>query len=500
MSGKHIKIQQVKIYMNARSKRHTQVVSAAKASISERSGRRIEKNRFQTNDKKARTWRTRVDPFQAVWSSELIPMLNQHPNLLPITLLEYLQEKYPEKYPDNQLRTLERRVKKYKALYGAQKEVIFRQTHLPGQLGLSDFTHPKIMITIRGKVLTHLLYHFRLVFSKWSYMKVILGGESYTALTEGLQEALWRLGGAPLTHRTDSLSAAFKNLSSHQRKDITQQYEAFCQHYQMRPTRNNPGKSHENGAIESPHGHLKRRIRQALLIRGSHDFKSLADYQAFIDNVVQTHNRRNATQIVIEKEVLQSLPDHTTQDFTELVVRVTSSSTICVRRVTYSVPSRFCGETLRIHLYDDRLCCYLGNTPVITLDRVRLNGKKRARCIDYRHVIDSLVKKPGAFRYSQIREDLLPNAQYQKIWHHIDQTYPGKTAAKLMVKLLYLASKTDEVALADTVLAQIHQNQPITLAQLETQHIKKPKVLPNIEVIQHPIHLYDTLLEEFHHA
>lgn len=495
MPGKRITSQQVKRYMTLRKAGFSQIVSSAKSGLSERSGRNIEKGRHQSKSHQVRNYRTRKDPLAQAWGSECVPMLEQHPSLLPITLLEYLQEKYPKQYSDQLLRTMERRVKSWKAIHGPEKEVMFRQTHVPGQQGLSDFTHPKMNITIQGKPLKHLLYHFRLVFSKWSYLKVILGGESYTALTEGLQEALWRLGGSPKEHRTDSLSAAFKNLSALTKEDVIHQYQAFCQHYHMTPTRNNLGKKHENGAVESPHGHLKRRISQALFIRGSNDFESIEAYQTFIDQVVRHHNRRHTQTIDIEKQALQPLPIYRTQDFTETVVKVTSSSTISVRRVTYSVPSRLCGETLRIHLYDDRLCCFLGSVHVITLDRVRLKGKKRARSIDYRHVIKSLVKKPAAFRYSQFREDLLPNAQYKTIWQYIDQTYGGEKASKLMVKLLYLASESNhEEALAEQVLALIDDQKPIVINQLESRFLPKNTIQPKVEVIQHSLQSYDQLL------
>ena len=146
-------------------------------------------------------------------------------SITPITLLEYLQEKYPGEYPDSLLRTLQRRIKEWKVLSGKEKELIFRQIHLPGRLGLSDFTQLKgIIILIQNEPLCHLLYHFRLAYSGWSYLKVILGGESYTALTEGLQEALLCLGGSPLEHRSDSLSAAFKNTTRDTRQDLTSSY------------------------------------------------------------------------------------------------------------------------------------------------------------------------------------------------------------------------------------------------------------------------------------
>lgn len=263
MSGKRINRQQEQLYMTLRKSGMSQLTSAVKSGISERSGRAIETGE-RVSPLKAHNWRTRKDPFEAVWSTELVPMLEAAPGLQALTLLEHLQLNYSEQYPDKLLRTLQRRVKRWRAISGPTQEVIFRQTHEPGRLGLSDFTQlKKIKITINDEEFSHLLYHFRLSYSGWSHMKVIIGGESFSALAEGLQEALWRLGGSPRVHRTDSLSAAFKNMTCDEQQDMTDRYTDFCKHYKMEATRNNPGVSHENGSIESPHGHIKRRIEQA---------------------------------------------------------------------------------------------------------------------------------------------------------------------------------------------------------------------------------------------
>ncbi len=268
---------------------------------------------------------------------------------------------------------------------------MFRQEHVPGRLGLSDFTKlKKVGITLQGKPLDHLLYHFRLAFSHWSHMKVILGGESYAALAEGLQEGLWRLGGVPLEHRTDSSSCAFKNMAQESKEDLTARYEQLCDYYQMKPTRNNQGAKHENGSVESSHGHIKRRIKQALLLRGSCDFKSVESYQDFIDTVVNQHNRRNVKAMMVEHDKLQPLPTQKTIDYTEICATVSSSSTIDVHRVTYTVPSQLQNEVLRVRLYHDRLECYLGVKKVCQLSRVYPTSRStRARQINYRHVIHS---------------------------------------------------------------------------------------------------------------
>lgn len=506
MTGKHITKQQVHLYMKNRKDGLGQITSSAKADISERSGRRIERGQLQPK-KNVRKGRSRKDPLAGVWESLLTPKLENEPQLSPITLLEVLQKEHPEKYPDSVLRTLQRRVKKWKSLYGPEKEVMFLQEHPIGKQGLSDFTTLKdVKITINGAPFDHLLYHFRLAFSSWSYMKVVCGGESYTALTTGLQEALWRLGGSPLEHRTDHLSAAFKNndKESNQkkggfRKDLTQRYEAFCQHYNMKPTHNNLSKGHENGGIEGPHGHLKRRIKQALLLRSSNDFKSIALYQDFIEEVVWQHNRRNAKSVEIERQQLQPLPSHKTTDFDEVTVKVTSSGTIQVKRATYTLPSRLIGEKLRTHVYDDKLECYLGSNLVFKSYRVYPKDKNhRVRVIDYHHLIDSLKKKPQAFRYSQFREDLLPSCDYKFIWEYIDANLEARDSCRYIVCLLSLAAENNcEESLGSYVLESLTNPSGAIVPKLADLRQKfgfnkKEKIA--IKIKQHEIEHYDALI------
>ncbi|WP_143742120.1 DDE-type integrase/transposase/recombinase [Thiorhodovibrio frisius] len=217
---------------------------------------------------------------------------------------------------------------------GATIEVMFRQVQEPGRQGFSDFTELKdITVTIAGRCSRTVSTTSACLSRGWSHVSVVLGGESFSALAEGLQAALWRLGGAPLEHRTDSLSAAFKNLSQDARADLTERYDALCRHYGMTATRNNRGVSHENGAVESPHGHLKRRMAQALLLRASTDFPTLEDYRQWLDALVGRFNRRCADALAIERAQLQALPARRTADYSEQVVSVTTSSTIEVKRV-----------------------------------------------------------------------------------------------------------------------------------------------------------------------
>jgi len=497
VSGKPINLEQVKVYMKTRKEGKTQVTAAAKSGMSERSGRRAEKGELQPDGKQKRYWRTRADPFAEVWESEIVPLLKKTPQLTPITLFEKLQEEHPGIYPDSKLRTFQRRVSEWKALYGPDKEVMFRQEQVAGRMGLSDFTKlKKVTITIKGQPFSHLLYHFRLAFSGWCSVKIVHGGESYTALAEGLQDALWRLGAVPHEHRSDSLSAAYCNLNKDAAEDITKRYQELCQHYGMKPSRNNRSKGHENGAIESPHGHLKKRIRQALLLRDSCDFDTMADYEEFLTEIVRDINSRKQDKIEVERLHLKPLPLRRTADYTERVVIVSTSSTILVKRVLYTVPSRLIGERLLVHIYDARLDVYRGSIHTVTLTRKFVSDNNhRARQVDYRHVIGSLKKKPQAFRYSQIRNELLPDETYKAVWAWLDKEMEARKACKTMVGILDLAHQADcEKQLSDYLQTLMSCGTLPCLHELWQKFERNKQNIPVVNVNQPAAASYNTLL------
>jgi hypothetical protein len=305
-------------------------------------------------------------------------------------------------------------------------------------VGLSDFTDMgDHRVSIAGVPLDHRLYHFRLAFSGWEHAHVVLGGESFVALAEGLQNALWVLGRAPLQHRSDSLSAAFRNLDADTQQDQTRRYEALCAHYGMQPTRNNRGLAHENGSIGSPHGHLKRAIEDALLLRGSRDFDTLEAYRRFVDEVVGRRNARNRKRLDLERPALQALPAHRTTDYEETIVTVTSTSGFTLKKVFYSVPSRLIGHRLRVRLYDDRLECFLRATPLITLRRGRPHSSgKHGHVVDYRHVIHALRHKPMALLNLVYREQIFPRRSYQRAFEALLAGDSEKQACRTIVGLL----------------------------------------------------------------
>src|SRR5215467_432877 len=494
LPGRHITDCQMRLYMTFR---HTEPpnIAAAKAGFSTATAYRLEQDPRLPSQKKLPRGRRRQDPLAAVWDSEVVPLLESTPGLRPVAIFDEIRRRHPE-IGAGVRRTLERRIRTWRALNGAEQDVIFRQEHPPGRLGLSDFTDMGDHgISIAGVPLDHRLYHFRLAFSGWEHAHVVLGGESFVALAEGLQNALWALGRAPLQHRSDSLSAAFRNLDADTRQDQTRRYEALCAHYRMQPTRNNRGLAHENGSIESPHGHLKRAIEDALLLRGSRDFDTLEAYRHFVDEVVGRRNARNRKRLDLERPALQALPMHRTTDYEETIVTVTSTSGFTLKKVFYSVPSRLIGHRLRVRLYDDRLECFLGATALMVLRRGRPhpNGK-HGHVVDYRHVIYSLRRKPMALLSLVYREQLFPHRAYRRASEALLAGGGEKQACRTTVGLLALAhDRACEAELAEAIDSELDAGRLPDLDTLDRRFAAAPGAIPDVTVAVAPLHLYDEL-------
>ena len=470
--------------------------AAAKAGFSTATAYRIEGDlRLPSTNKKPRG-RRRPDPLAGIFDEEIVPLLEHTPGIRAVALFEELMRRHPELGPGVR-RTLERRARQWRAVHGPEQEIVFRQIHPPGQLGLSDFTDASgLGVRIAGARLKHLLYHFRLAYSGFAHAHVVLGGESFTALAEGLQNALWSLGGAPLEHRSDSLSAAYRNLKRDQREDATARYAALCAHYGMAPSRNNRGESHENGAVEGPHGHLKRALADALLLRGSSDFHALSEYRAFVDEVVGRRNAHHRARIDVERAVLKPLPRQRTEDFDTIRVRVTSSGGFILRKVFYSVPSRLVGHQLTVRLYDERLELFLGTTPLMQLPRGRVKDNGcNGHVVDYRHVIHSLRRKPMALRNLVYRDSLFPRQAYQRAFDALLEAKGERAACRDTVALLWLAhERTCEAELAEAIETCLDNGALPDPTALTARFAPAPRTVPEIRVELGSLADYDVLL------
>jgi len=496
MPGKRITDHQVLKFKTLR-RLQTQAAAAAKTGISERSARRIEEVDSLPSQRPPRQWRTRPDPLAASWESELVPLLRESPHLSAVTLLEELQRRYPGQYGPSALRTLQRRMRQWRAAHGSEREVYFAQEHPPGRQGLSDFTDAgELGVTIAGVPFAHRLYQFALAHSGWRSSYVVEGGESFAALSAGLQRALWHLGGAPEEHRTDSLSAAFKNLGDLERQDWTSRYAALCAHYGMRPSRNNPGVSHENGSIEARNGSLKSALRQALLLRGTTDFADRGAYESFVDIVVQRMNARVEKRLAVERSMLHPLPARRTAEFDEVPARVSKYCIFMVKGAQYSAPSRLIGHRMTVREYAEHVECWLGGQRVYECPRAtRRNGQRQARHIDYRHLVEGLKRKPGAFARWVLRDEMFPREIYRQTWERLSAQLPERAACTTIVGLLALAADGHEASIANELEQLYARNELPNLETLTDQLAPRASAIPSVAVLLPELTAYDALIE-----
>jgi len=409
-----------------------------------------------------------------VWSA-VQAQLEKEPELRAFTLFDWLKAKYPGRFSDSQRRTFERRVRRWRGTRGANREVIFPQVHFPGALGASDFTDMgSLKITIGGRLFPHLLYHFVLTYSNWESV-TICQSESFEALSFGLQEAFWKMGGVPRRHRSDSLSAAVNNLSED--RDFRARYRDLTDYYRVEPQRTNARKPQENGDVESSNGHMKTVVEQALLLRGSRDFASHDDYQQFLYELMDKRNATRSEKFAEEQLQLGELPP-TKIDYRHHVrdIKVSRGSTIQVKRNTYSVPSRLIGHRVDVVIDIDSITVWYAGSQVQRMPRLLGRGK---HAINYRHVIDSLVRKPGAFENYRYHADLFPTSYFRMAYDRLCAQHSPRVAAREYLKILNMAARDSEDAVQDALRLALTNREPISSAsvrQFVEQHQQAPPV------------------------
>jgi hypothetical protein len=465
-------------------------VAAARADMDEKTARKYKKlGKLPSEVKVSHTWRTRPDPFAEVWG-EVKSKLEINPGLEAKTLFQYLQRKYPGQFPDGQLRTLQRRVKQWRSLYGPPKEVYFPQIHKPGGLCESDFTHMgSVGVTIQGQPFDHLLYHFVLTYSNWETGSICYS-ESFESLSEGLQNALWKLGGVPRAHRTDKLSAAVQKPQDDEQ--FTARYQGLMSHYGMEAQKANTSSPHENGDIEQRHYRFKDAIDQALMLRGSRDFSSTQEYSRFVDKFFEQLNYGRQDRLAEELRVLRPLPERRLESFKRLAVRVGRASTIRVYNNTYSVDSRLIGQKVEIRVYAEHIELWYGQRRIETIPRLRGDGKHR---IQYRHIIDWLVRKPGAFENYRYREDLFPTHRFRMAWDWLKQ-HRGTQSSKEYLKILHLAAKQSETEVDNALRLLIDEGQGISFEAVEGIVLSQEPISSPTDITIEEVDLssYDVLL------
>lgn len=484
---------QVRKLMKHLQREESLAIAAAKSGMDEKTARKYRKSDKLPSELRAertRNWRTREDPFDAIWG-EIKPFLKTNPGLEAKTLFEHLQRQYPGRFPDGQIRTFQRKVKSWRAQEGPAREVFFPQVHTPGKLGQSDFTHMgSLGITIGAEPFDHLIYHFVLTYSNWETGSICFS-ESFESLSEGLQKALWKLGGVPVNHRTDRLSTAVNNTGSPE--EFTQRYRGLLSHYGLAGEKTQAYSPNENGDVEQSHHRFKRAVDQALMLRGSRNFPTRKDYELFLDRLFSQLNAGRHTAFQEEVAVLHSLPTVRLAACTTHRVKVGPGSTIRIKHNVYSVHSRLIREQVEVKLYADYLEIWHGQKYIETMPRLR---GSRQHHIQYRHIIDWLVRKPGAFANYRYRGDLFPSSRFRMAYDALGANHSPAKADKEYLNILQLAAKENETAVEQALCYLLDQNLPISAQEVEGLVRAGLRVAPVTEILIPTVALcaYDSLL------
>ena len=450
----------------------------------------LKSGKLPSQAKNPRKYRTRKDPFSDVWKS-ILPYLENNTGIEAKTLFEYLQRENPGKFQDGQLRSFQRKVKIWRATQGPDKEVYFPQEYEPGKQAQSDFSHMNSLgVTINRQPFDHMIYHFVLPYSNWEDVTICFS-ESFEALSEGLQNALWKLGKVPTEHRTDRLNAAINNHCN--KTEFTDSYKHLLDHYSLQASKTNPYSGHENGDVEQGHHRFKRHVDQQLMLRGSRDFLSVEDYKIFLEECLEYKNKNRADRLLEELSNMSTLPARRTENFKRIEARVTKFSTIRIAHSVYSVPSRLIGEKVNVRLYAGFLEVHYASQKVQEMPRLR--GENSFN-VQYRHVIDSLVRKPGAFENYKYKSCMFPSA-YFKMAHDIFEEQNPTAYVKSYLEILKMAAYEGEELVEGVLKYFIETNKSLCIDSIK-QHIQK-RQYPQVDFGENiaPVDLadYDELLE-----
>ena len=485
--------QQVALLRQRQMEGKKQQTAAAMAGMSERSARKWQCGPLPSETKQERRWRTRPDPFDGVWDEEILPLLQGEAagRLRATTIIEWLEEKSPGRFSASQLRTLQRRLQDWRALNGPDQEVYFPQEHPPGREAQLDFTHCNSLgVTLGGRRYRHLLFQLVLSHSGWRYAEVV-AGETFVSLKQGLQNALWELGGAPQVIRSDNSSALTHEIKRSRGRALNDNYAELLEHYGLEATLINSGESHENGVAEQAHYRLKDALDQALMLRGSRDFDSAESYTGFVRKVVERRNRLVQGKLEQERPRLQCLPPAPVPEYVNYQARVRKWSTIQAAGRTYTVPSRLIGKEVQLRLYAERLEVYYKGHLVERMERVR--GEREAN-VNYRHVIGSLVRKPGAFARYRFREQMFPTMTFRLAYDALKR-WRGERTDVEYVRILHLAATTMESTVDSALALLLEAGEPFDYATVK--ELANP-ASPRAPVLSLPgmpdLRVYDSLL------
>ena len=471
--------------------------AAMKAGMDRKTARKyVMAGRLPTEMKQPRSWRTRLDPFAEDWPL-IAEMLAGAPELEGRTVLEVLEIKRPGRYSESHLRTLQRRIRRWRAECGPDRDIWFTQAHRPGEAAQTDFTSTaELGVTIAGHAFLHLLCVTVLPYSNWQWAVACLS-ESMVALRRGVQAALFQLGCVPRFHQTDHSTAATHQITRDaEDRTFNEEYKTLMRHLGMEPRTTAVGAKEQNGDVEAGHRVLKRRLEQALLVRGSRDFSDQAEYERFVAGVARKANAARGPRVAEEIAAMRPLMVERLPEYTELTVPVSSTSTIRVKSCAYSVPSRLIGHRVRVRLFEYRIEVYYADKLELGCDRLR-GGAVR---IDYRHIIWSLVRKPGAFARYVYRDELFPTLIFRRAYDAIQAEKPGTKGDVEYLRILHLAASTMESdveqALGALLAGQAAITADATKARCTRTSSATTTPVPALEALPVDLATYDALLAE----
>ena len=487
-----ITLKQYGVLLKKRAQLKTMSHSALRAGVDRKTARKYVQAQQPPHElQKPHTWRTRLDPLASVWP-QAAQMLADAPELEGKGLFEFFLTKPESGLIPHHLRTFQRRVSSWRSTQGPEKEVYFPQKHTPGLSMELDWTHAKELgVTITGTPLDHQLCHCVLPYSNWEWA-TRCQSESFLSLVGGLQASLGRLGKKPRYLGTDNSSAATHEISPGTgQRAFNPDYLDLCEHYDLSPVTIHVACPHEHGDVESQNGHLKRRLKQHLLLRGSRDFANEGDYDRFLGGVMESANRPRQARLAEELVVMQALPPTPLAEYRELAARVSSHSTIRVKNISYSVPSRLIGQRLRVEVYEAVLKVYLGREPVMELPRARGD---RGAVIDFRHVVGPLLRKPGAFENYQHREQLYPGVEYRAAYDRLVQDHGQRPGIIEYLHLLHLAVEHTVEAVQAAMAPCMKESRKWRAADVRATLAPASIVVPELAALLPELTSYDELL------
>lgn len=476
------------------------VLSAMKADIHPQTARKyIEAAKAPAELRQLHNWRTRPDPLERIWG-EVAAMLQDAPELEAKTLFEHFLSRPDSGLEESHLRTFFRRVRHWRATEGPEREVFFAQDRKPGQLMQLDWTYAReLNVTIQGEGLDHLFCHCVLPYSDWQWATRCIS-ESFLSLVSGLQAALGQLGAAPQCLGTDNSSAATHELEAMpgRPRGFNSEYLELCTHYDLTPVTINVGCPHEHGDVESQNRHLKRRLKQHLILRGSRDFDSLEAYDRFVEGILRAANARRQKRLGEELAGLRPLPMGRLAEYRECQPVVSSQSLIRVKKNAYSVPSRLIGHTLRVELYEAQLKVYLGREFLFCLPRLRGD---RGALVDFRHVIAPLLRKPGAFIHYRHREALYPSPVFRCVYDRLVADHGERPGVIEYLQVLKLAAEVSVERVEPLLREQLAGAGKWRATQVRDQLAPPAKKVIELPGFTPSLNAYDALLgQEVAHA